>query len=297
MEYLIGIDAGATKSELVAYDLDFNPIYKSLGGYGNPSVNYEITIKNLTALIDKCQEELSPNKCIFIAAGIAGVDKGNTKELIGEYFYNRYAVKNVILNDVAMAAKAYFGEDDGILIIAGTGSSCFVQKDNLGQVVGGWGHLLGDEGSGYHTVIEGFKRITYQIDNDIPLDNLSRGLMDEIKKLGYPDIKSFIYGNEKKDIASLFPVITRLARSRDKEAIKLLEGAGKYLANLTITAYNRFNFDGTITIALKGGVFYNSEDVVSSYVRTVSKHIEDFKLLKKDISVTKAVCNIYNLRR
>lgn len=297
MEYLIGIDAGATKSELVAYDLDFNPIYKSLGGYGNPSVNYEITIKNLTALIDKCQEELSLNKCIFIAAGIAGVDKGNTKELIGEYFYNRYAVKNVILNDVAMAAKAYFGEDDGILIIAGTGSSCFVQKDNLGQVVGGWGHLLGDEGSGYHTVIEGFKRITYQIDNDIPLDNLSRGLMDEIKKLGYPDIKSFIYGNEKKDIASLFPVITRLARSRDKEAIKLLEGAGKYLANLTITAYNRFNFDGTITIALKGGVFYNSEDVVSSYVRTVSKHIEDFKLLKKDISVTKAVCNIYNLRR
>lgn len=297
MEYLIGIDAGATKSELVAYDLDFNPIYKSLGGYGNPSVNYEITIKNLTALIDKCQEGLSPNRCIFIAAGIAGVDKGNTKELIGEYFYNRYAVKNVILNDVAMAAKAYFGEADGILIIAGTGSSCFVQKDNLGQVVGGWGHLLGDEGSGYHTVIEGFKRITYQIDNDIPLDNLSRGLMDEIKKLGYPDIKSFIYGNEKKDIASLFPVITRLARSRDKEAIKLLEGAGKYLANLTITAYNRFNFDGTITIALKGGVFYNSEDVVSSYVRTVSKHIEDFKLLKKDISVTKAVCNIYNLRR
>lgn len=296
MEYLIGIDAGGTKSELVAYDLDYKPIYKNIGGYGNPSVSYDNTIRNLSALIDECLKELNPSRCIFLAAGIAGVEKGNTRELIEKYVKDEYGIENVILNDVIMAAKAYFGEGDGILVISGTGSSCYVQKDNVGQVVGGWGHLLGDEGSGYHTVIEAFRRITYKMDRGVPLDDLSNRLMKEIENLGHSDIKSFIYGSEKKDIAALFPKITEQANRGDYEAISLLKQAGIHLADLTITAYNRFEFDSKVTIALKGGVFYNSEHVVSSFEDAIAEHIKDFQLLKKDISVSKAVCNIYKIR-
>lgn len=296
MKYIIGIDAGATKSELVAYDLDFKIIYKDMGGYGNPSVSLNNTIENLGSLIEKCLLTLNHGQCIFLAAGIAGVDRGNIKEVIRDYIFSRFSIENIILNDVVMAAKAYLGEDDGILTIAGTGSSCYVQKDNLGRIVGGWGHILGDEGSGYHTVIEGFKRVIYQIDNNIPLDSLSHRLLKEIKDLNYPDIKSFIYENDKRGIASLFPIIVEVANEGKSEAITLLENAGKHLAGLTISAYNRFSFEDSIKIGLKGGVFYHSEQVLSVYVNEISEQISDFQLIKEDISVTKAVCNIYKIR-
>jgi len=53
MEYLIGIDSGGSKSELIAYDLNYKPIHAMLGGYGNPAVNLEETKFNVSTLINR----------------------------------------------------------------------------------------------------------------------------------------------------------------------------------------------------------------------------------------------------
>ena len=118
---------------------------------------------------------------------------GNSREVIEKHIYNTFLIENVVVNDAAMTAKAYLGNGDGILAIAGTGSSCYVQRDKIGEVVGGWGHILGDQGSGYHTVIEAFKRIAFQIDNNMEFDNLSKRLMSEINASNASDIKNYIY--------------------------------------------------------------------------------------------------------
>ncbi|MBP1926636.1 N-acetylglucosamine kinase-like BadF-type ATPase [Sedimentibacter acidaminivorans] len=297
MEYLIGIDAGGTKSELIAYDLEFNPIYFNVGGFGNPSIDLDTAIKNISVLIDKCLQEHGDNKCIFIAAGIAGVGTGNYKNVVESYINNTYSIDNVILNDAEMAAKAYLGNGDGIVSIAGTGASVYVQKDNLGEVIGGWGHILGDKGSGYHTVIEAFIRITDQIDNNNNFDNLSIELLKAIGAKNASDVKKFIYNNQKNKIGALFPKIVELSKIGDEIAIKLLQNAGKYLADSTIIASRKFGGDSKVVIGLKGGVFYNSEIVISSYESAVSEHIMNCKFIDKDIPVTLAVCNIYKTRR
>lgn len=297
MKYLIGIESGGTKSELIAYDLDYNQIYSSLGGYGNPSVNLDTTLVNINRLIDKCIKELKNNKCIFIAIGMSGVEAGNYKNVIKDYIYNTYSIDNIILNDAEMTAKAYFGNDDGIIAIAGTGASVYLQKDNVGKILGGWGHILGDKGSGYHTVIEAFNRITIQIDNDMAFDNLSIKLLEEIDASNATDIKGFIYGNQKNTIASLFPIIVELSEQGDKIAIELLQNAGKYLAEATIFANKKFGVDCKVVIGLKGGVFHNSGVVLSSYESVVKEHIKDCFFNKEDIPVARAVCNIYKTRR
>jgi len=297
MEYLIGIECGGTKSELIAYDLDYNQIYSSVGGYGNPSVNLDTTLINISCLIDKCIKELKDNKCIFLAIGMSGVEAGNYKNIIKDYIYNSYTIDNIILNDAEMTAKAYFGNDDGIIAIAGTGASVYLQKDNVGKIVGGWGHILGDKGSGYHTVIEAFKRMIIQVDNDIPFDNLSIELLKEIEATNATDIKGFIYGNQKNIIASLFPIIIELSEQGDKVAIELLQNAGRYLAEATISANKKFGVGCKVVIGLKGGVFHNSEIVLSSYESTVKEHIKDCSFNKNDIPVARAVCNIYKTRR
>lgn len=296
MKYIIGIDSGATKSELVAYDLEFRPIYNRIGGYGNPSVNLSRTIGNITNLVNQCLEDLKEYECQFMAIGMAGIETGNYEEIIKRHINTTFSIKSIVLNDVIMAAKAYLGNEDGILSIAGTGSVSYAQKDNTGMIVGGWGHILGDKGSGYHTVIEGFKRITWQIDHDILLDNLSKRLMEEINAKDSSDIKKFIYMNEKSTIASLFPVIVDLSNEGDMVSTQLLENAGKYLAEDTIAAYNKFKFHKKVRIGLKGGVFYNSHIVLSSFEKNLTDSIEDYILIKEDISVAKAVCNIYKSR-
>lgn len=294
MNYLIGIDAGGTKSELIAYDLNYNPIYLRTGGFGNPAVNLDKTINNIIALICNCTNELGREECQLIVIGMAAVETGNYAQLIKEYVERAFEVDTIVINDAEMACKAYFGNKDGILAIAGTGSSCFVQKNGSGEIVGGWSHILGDEGSGYHTVIELFKSIVHKYDRNIAFDSLSKAILDKIGGASRSDIMNFIYSNEKNTIASLFPIIVDYSMKGDPYAVKLLENAGKKLAELTCVAYMKKSFKCGVIIGIKGGVFHNSCCVVSTYMNEIQKYLTDFDIIGEDISSTKAVCNIYS---
>ncbi|MGD9568924.1 MAG: N-acetylglucosamine kinase [Sedimentibacter sp.] len=293
MNYLIGIDAGGTKSELVAYDLDGNVIFCKIGGFGNPAVNLDKTINNIITLIGDCTSELGKDECRFISIGMAAAETGNYAELIKKYVESTYGIKTLVLNDAEMACKAYFGNDDGILAIAGTGSSCYVQKHGQGEMVGGWSHILGDEGSGYHIVINVFKNIVCRFDKNLPFDNLSKKILAKIGGASRSEIMEFIYNNEKSTIAALFPIIVESSMEGDSYAVSLLENAGKNLAELTLTAYQKKAFKGKVTIGIKGGVFHNSCCIISSYINELQKNLGNFDIISEDISTTKAVLNIY----
>lgn len=293
MNYLIGIDAGGTKSELIAYDLNDNVIFNKMGGFGNPAVSLDKTVNNIISLIGDCIKELGRDECLFISIGMAGAETGNYADLIKKYVESTYGIDTIVLNDAEMACRAYFDKGDGILAIAGTGSSCYVQKNGQGEMVGGWGHIIGDEGSGYHTVMEVIKNIVYKIDRNIPFDSLSEKILLKIGGTSRSDIMDFIYNNEKSTIASLFPAIVESSMEGDSYAESLLENAGRMLAELTCTAYSKKGFKGKITIGLKGGVFHSSCCVITSYINELQKNLYSFDIIGEDISATKAVLNIY----
>lgn len=289
MKYLIGIDAGGTKSELVAYDLSGSTIFEKMGGAGNPAVNLENTVNNIISLIGSCTEEFGKKECILISIGMASVETGNYAELIKKYVEGAFGIETVVLNDAEMACVAYFGNDDGILAIAGTGSSCYVQKNGQGEMVGGWGHILGDEGSGYQIVMDAFKNIVYRIDRNMKLDVLSVKLLNEIGGFSRSEIMEFIYGNEKSAIAALFPIIALGAAEGDLHSAAILDKAAKELAELTLTAYGKKEFSGHVTVGIKGGVFHNSALLKHTYINELEKHLKSFNIIEENISATKAV--------
>lgn len=297
MEYIIGIDSGGTKSELVAYNLNCNEIYRCVGRFGNPEVDLETSLNNIGGIIERCIDDLREHVCVFIAVGIAGVETGNLKNIIEEHLKNKFSVDTLILNDAEMSAKAYFGDGDGIVAIAGTGSSVYIQRNRRGRLVGGWGHIIGDEGSGYHTVIEAFKRIAYKMDNNIPLDELSLELLKRMEASTPGDIKGFVHGNYKDTIASLFPAIVMMSDKGDDAAQRLLKDAGMYLAKTAIAACSEFNRDEHIIIALKGGLFYNSRVLLESYENEIKKEIKYYSFNKSDVHTARAVCNIYRAKK
>lgn len=293
MKYLIGIDAGGTKTELSAYDLEGKLILNLTGGFGNPAVNLDKTVNNIVSLIEECMNKQARENCLLIAMGIAGVETGNYVAIIKKHVEDTFEINTIVMNDAQMACKAYFGNDDGILVISGTGSSSYAQKEGKGQIVGGWGHILGDEGSGYHTVMEVFRNITYKFDSNLPFDSLSKAILEKIGGLTRSDIMNFIYSNSKSKIAALFPIIVEYSKKGDNYAIMLLENAGKHLAQLTERSYKKNNFTDHLTVGLKGGVFHNSDCLLSAYKEEIQKNFEYYAIIEEDISTTKAVCNIY----
>lgn len=293
MEYIIGIDAGGSKSELIAYDLDFNELYRCEGSYGNPSINVVTAISNMIDIINKCMEDLKGN-CKFIALGIAGIETGNYLEIVKKTIEEKFDIPTAILNDAQMACKAYLGNNNGLVVIAGTGSSVYMQKNNKGELIGGWGHLLGDEGSGYHTVIEAFKIITREIDLNLDPCCLSKEILEFINATNSSHIKQFIYNNDKKAIASLFPIITNLAKQQDENAINLLLTCSDNLSDLAIAALKRFDSNSDIIIGIKGGVFFSNDIVFSNFEKKLISFNNNLKFIKKNIDVPKAVCNLYN---
>lgn len=294
MNYLIGIDAGGTKTEIIAYGLDYNPIFRKIGGFGNPAVNLDKTLKTIVTLIEDCTSVFGRKNCQLIVIGMAAVETGNYVKKIKMEVENIFTIETIVLNDAELACKAYLGSKDGMLVIAGTGSSCFVQKSGEGEIVGGWSHILGDEGSGYYTVIEVFKNIVNKYDRNISYDSLSKAMLEKIGGSSRSDIMNFIYSNEKNTIAGMFPTIVDFSLKGDLYAINLLENAGKYLADLTCVAYRKKDFRGKVTIGIKGGVFQHSTYMVSAYMNEIQKHLCNFDIINEDISATKGVCEIYD---
>ncbi|MDF2615778.1 MAG: hypothetical protein K0Q47_433 [Sedimentibacter sp.] len=93
------------------------------------------------------------------------------------------------------------------------------------------------------------------------------------------------------------PLIVNLSDKGNDVAVKLLQDAGIYLAETTLAALNEFNGDEVIKIGLKGGVFHNSNVVLESYKNEVSKYRTNCLFISKDMTVTKAVCNLYQTGR
>lgn len=92
---------------------------------------------------------LKEDELVDLYLGIAGSEVGDNAKIIKDTIKNELKTDCVLMNDAEIALKAMLRGNDGILTIAGTGSIAFGVKNNSSVRCGGWGNLLGDEGSGY----------------------------------------------------------------------------------------------------------------------------------------------------
>ncbi len=79
-------------------------------------------------------------------------------------------------------------------------------------MAGGWGHILGDEGSGYWIAMQAFIKMTQEEDEGLNYSHLTKLILT---KLGYHsvlELKKFIYSATKAEIASFVPLIVQHAK-------------------------------------------------------------------------------------
>src|SRR5262245_64337298 len=86
-----------------------------------------------------------------VCLGVAGVDREADRRVITDIMRRLgFKSRTLIVNDALIALVAGAGDSQGIVLISGTGSIAYgVSARAVAARAGGWGHVLGDEGSGY----------------------------------------------------------------------------------------------------------------------------------------------------
>jgi N-acetylglucosamine kinase-like BadF-type ATPase len=231
MKYLIGIDGGGTKTDCAIADLSGKIIYQTVGKPSNfLIIGVKETVANLFAVIEECLFELkgdfSDVKQIVI--GVAGAGRKDDAELL-EMSFKDYAdnegihFKGVrVVSDAQVALEGAFPESAGCILIAGTGSILF-GKDDKGNIhrVGGFGRLIGDEGSGYRIGRKALNAVSKEIDGrgektiitELVNNKIDFGVSDKLVNKVY---------KEKLDIASIAKIVIEAAEIGDGEANTIL---------------------------------------------------------------------------
>ncbi len=205
--YLLGIDGGATKTLAAVLDLEQRAIHLAHAGPSNEdAVGSRAAV---AALVDVAEEAMGRAGIAAdeLAAAVLAVAGTDTDAIVRQV----RAVRGedwIVVNDVVGAWAAATGAQPGIGAISGTGSNVFgVGPDGRSWRVGGWGHLLGDEGSGYWLGVESVRAALHDRDGSGPETALSDAI---VEFFGAPSVEA---------VAS-----ARLLKAADQERDRCVHG-------------------------------------------------------------------------
>jgi N-acetylglucosamine kinase-like BadF-type ATPase len=173
-----------------------------------------------------------------VVAGMAGVSVPQSYEFIRDLFLKLGISKDhlQILSDAEIALKLLKGK--GIVLISGTGSVCFTENSGLRQKVGGFGRILGDEGSGYQIGLQAIRAGLAEERGFAPPTTLTPLLKNffnvtELTAL-LPQINSVEIS--AATIAEISPLVFAQAAAQDPVALEILDQAANDLSKLVSTA-------------------------------------------------------------
>ncbi len=290
-KYILGIDGGGTKTLGVLYDLEGNEIKRQQFEFSNFSVDEELSKKTIINLIDNLLTDI--NDKVFVQMGIAGATRLQNKEAFILELEKRFNIKAGLQTDAHIALYSTPLKEDEKLIMAigGTGSIIMTYDKGKTHRLGGWGHILGDEGSAYHLSIRAVKNILKEYEEERPYSYLSEVLMAKMNAQTPSHIIDYIYGLNKNIIA-LLSLEVQLASKKDAFATKLLKEEAELLAKQILKAYHLFIKKGKTVISLRGSFAQKALYVSNTIVDILTKKIKDVRF---DIDDFEPIYGAYRL--
>lgn len=283
-EFYLGIDSGGTKTRARVRTLPENRKLEYEAGPSNLCSTEPGEIeKHFSELYLMIKRELGENiKCLGIGLGAAGMSNPETPEKM-RVCLNHAGFSDTpvyMVSDAEMALFGAVGSEAGAIVISGTGSVC-LGKNSLGKMyqTGGWGHLLGDEGSGYAIGRDILCAVLKQLDGRGGKTVLT-GLAGREKKLCcIADIIRYAYGegNSKKKIAAVAPLLVPAIEEGDKIAEEIARKASGDLFQMTEIVIKRLELSGS-RIVFAGGILEHIPAVADAFERRIREKFPELKI-------------------
>ena len=257
MQYVVGIDSGGTKTVGLLAEETGKVLAKARGGGANLVIHGELAVEKV--LYQVIEDLESPGPIEAICLGMAGVDRSEEKELIEGLLRRLGLRKNIrIVNDALIALVAGAPEGMGIVVSAGTGSIAY-GVDPSGETArsGGWGYLLGDEGSAFWLGHAAVRQGVRAVDGRGPATSLFERISQKLD-LDVPDgLVKWFYDQElsRDRVAKLASVVQEAADDGDVAANSLLDQAAQHLARAARAVDRKLTFTESYPLVLAGGAF------------------------------------------
>jgi N-acetylglucosamine kinase-like BadF-type ATPase len=258
--YVLGIDAGGTKTVCLLADDSGRVLAESHGGGANLQASGELAVEKV---LHQVMEDTLPQRDVrpdAICLGIAGVDRPNDAQAIqGIMRRIGFKARVTVVNDALVALVAGAGEQAGVVIVAGTGSIAYgVDASKRACRAGGWGYLLGDEGGGYWIGRAALSAVVRAFDGRGPATRLTELVLAEMRLATPSDLIHAIYdrGLQRPLLAGLAAVVQEAMLAGDAVASDILARAAEELVGAAASVVTRLGMRGDVfPTILAGGIF------------------------------------------
>jgi N-acetylglucosamine kinase-like BadF-type ATPase len=276
--YVMGIDGGATKTLAAVLDLESLALHLAHGGPSNEdAVGARAAVHTLLGVADEAIERAGINQDGLATAVLAVA--GTDTDAIARHVLAARTEDWIVVNDVVGAWAAATGARPGIGAISGTGSNVFgVGPDGRAWRAGGWGHLLGDEGSGYWLGVQSIRAALHDRDASGPETALSEAAAAFFGVQSVEALASSVYSKPlaKGEIAAFATETAKLAARGDAVARELYERGGRELGGQIVAVIRQTGLGtpsdgggGSFPVGLIGSAFKAGAVFVEPLVSSV----------------------------
>jgi N-acetylglucosamine kinase-like BadF-type ATPase len=264
-ELILGVDGGGSKTTVLLADNLGNVLGRGSGGSSNYLYIGEAAARH--ALLETIQSafkaaNLPPQEVAVICLGMAGVDRPSDRDVIESWVTEgKLAQESITTNDANLLLWAGTPEGWGIGVVSGTGSIVIGRhKDGQMARAGGWGYLIGDEGSGFAIGKAALGAISHAHDGIIPPTPLTDHILNHWGLDTPTDLIPHLHNADigVEEIAGLAAIVGSAVREGDSVAQEILQRAGHDLGVALAAVHRRLDLLQEVPTALGGGVLANN---------------------------------------
>ena len=251
---IIGLDIGGTKTHGVRFEDGRAVADESAGSSNVQNVSPEDAAFNLAELFAR----IGGGKVTQVYAGAGGIDTHDDAAALAALIEPHVPGARITVVHDSRLLLAAGRASTGVAVIAGTGSAAWGRNAEGGEArAGGWGYLLGDEGSGYWLGREAVRHSLRRMNQGLPVDELTAALLESC---GVDDPNRLISLFHSPDTGRRFwaqqaRLVVEAAAAGHVASQQLLDQAGADLAGLAAQALGKLGIDGPVILG--GGLGMN----------------------------------------
>ena len=259
--HVLGIDVGGTKTVCLLANEEGTILSKAREAGANLQGAGELALEKVLHSVMEAAlagQHLTPSA---ICLGIAGVDRPEDQDVVrGIMDRIGYKAKILIVNDALIALQAGIGDAPGIVVVSGTGSIAY-GRNARGDAAraGGWGYVLGDEGSGYWIGRVALRAVARHADGRGRETSLTPRLLGHFGLSGAAELIHKVYHEELAPaaIGALARYVQEARDDGDVVASVILDQAAEELAATAAAVMKRLEMDHeSFSFVLAGGMFH-----------------------------------------
>ncbi|MDQ0619706.1 N-acetylglucosamine kinase [Arthrobacter globiformis] len=279
-DVVIGLDIGGTKTRGIRFEHGEPVADQSVGSANVQNVSRAEAAAHLAELFAK----IGRGPVAQVYAGAGGIDTDEDAAALAALIEPHAPGARITVVHDSRLLLAAGGASTGVAVIAGTGSAAWgANGDGDEARAGGWGYLLGDEGSGYWLGREAVRHSLRRMNQGQEPDELTRALLDSCHTDDPNKLIALFHSPDtgRRFWAQQARLVVEAADAGHSVSRDLIDQAGKDLAEMAAQVLRQLGLDGPVILG--SGLGMNVVRLQESFRKHLAAAgVSDVRILAQD---------------